>query len=153
MQHLIPKFIHNKQRYPELAIFDHFEYSFKDNMTLSQVPGELAEMFNIHDHAPQVIFVVVGSADLGTASKAANRASAEDMITDVNVVWCKACPNPVLKLGLFVSLIPPKFWYSGFIQQTAGRDTCSSINSHLGKIARQQNAIVVWHHPITAEER
>ena len=85
-------------------------------MTLLQVPGELAEMFNIHDHAPQVIFVVVGSPDLGTASKAANRASAEDMITDVNAVWSKACPNPVLTLGLFVSLILPKLWYSGFIQ-------------------------------------
>ena len=153
MQHLIPKFIHNKQRYPELAIFDHFEYSFKDNMTLSQVPGELAEMFNIHDHTLQVIFVVAGSTDLGMASKAANRASARDMITDVNVVWSKACPNPVLKLGLFVSLIPPKLWYSGFIQQKAGRDTRRSINSHLRKITRQQNAIVVPHHLITAEEK
>ena len=79
-------------------------------MTLSQVPGELVEMFNIHDHTPQVIFVVAGSADLGMASKVANRASAEDMITDVNAFWSKACPNPVLKLELFISLIPPKLW-------------------------------------------
>ena len=75
------------------------------------------------------------------------------MITVVNAVWCKACPNPILKLGLFVSLIPPKLWYSGFIQQKADRKTRQSINSHLGKIARQQNAIVVLHHLITAEQK
>ena len=94
VQYLIPKFLNSRQRYLELAVFTGMEYFFKDKMYMSEVATELAEMFCLHDHVPQVILVVAGSDDLGIFSKAQIRARAQDMVTDMLAVWDKVCPEP-----------------------------------------------------------
>ena len=153
LQHMIPKFIRNKARYPELAVFKHFEYHFSEQMRLHQVPGDLAEKLNIYTHVPQALVVMVRGNDLGVASKAQTRARVEDMLTDVVALWEKCKPAKTNRLGLFVSLVPLKLWYHGFIQQKAGREARRSLNSHLGKVAKQLGAIVIPHPLITAEEK
>ena len=145
LQHMIPKFIRNKARYPELAVFEHFEYHFDQQMRLHQVPGNFAEMLNIYTHVPQALVIMVGGNDLGIATKAQTRARAEDMLTDLIGLWEKCKPAKTNRLGLFVSLVPPKLWYRGFVQQKAGREARRSLNSHLGKVAKQLGAIVIPH--------
>ena len=86
-------------------------------MYMSEVAMELAEMFCLHDYVPQAIVVVAGSDDLGIFSKAQIRARAQDMVTDMLAVWDKVCPEPQLRLGLFISLLPPHLWYTGYHQQ------------------------------------
>ena len=103
---LVAKFIGNKKRYPELDIFTNFEYFFDDNLTMAQTATQVADLFNIHDHTPQAIVLVVGANDLGTISKAQLRARAEDMLTDVAAIWSKAVPTPAIKLSLFVAPAP-----------------------------------------------
>ena len=122
-------------------------------MYLSEVATELAEMFCLHDHVPQVIVVVAGSDNLGIFSKAQIRARAQDMVNDMLVVWDKVCPEPQLCLGLFISLLLLHLWYTGYHQQWAGREARRSLNSTLGKIAKALGAIVVPHHIITSEEQ
>ena len=153
LQHMIPKFICNKARYPELAVFEHFEYHFDQQMRLHQVPGNFAEMLNIYTHVPQALVIMVGGNDLGIATKAQTRARVEDMLTDLIGLWGKCKPAKTNRLGLFVSLVPLKLWYWGFVQQKAGREARRSLNSHLGKVAKQLGAIVIPHPLILAEEK
>ena len=79
---LIPKFLHNKDRYPELNIFSKMEYSFDKALKLEDAPPCLVEMFETHDHIPQAIIIVLGVNSIGAVSKLQMRARAEDMITD-----------------------------------------------------------------------
>ena len=58
-----------------------------------------------------------------------------------------------MKLGLFVSLVPPCLWYQGFLQQKAGREARHSLNSHIGKICKLLQATVVPHPHLQAEEK
>ena len=153
LQHMIPKFIRNKARYLELAVFNHFEYHFDQQMRLHQVPGNFIEMLNIYTHVPQALVIMVEGNDLGVATKAQTRAHAEDMLTDLIALWEKCKPAKTNRLGLFVSLVPPKLWYHGFVQQKAGREACSSLNFHLGKVPKQLGAIVIPHPLISAEEK
>ena len=119
LQHMIPKFIRNKARYPELAVFEHFEYHFDQQMRLHQVPGNFVEMLNIYTHVPQALVIMIGRNDLGIATKAQTRARVEDMLTDLIGLWEKCKPAKTNR-GLFVSLVPPKLWYRGF--STEGRE-------------------------------
>ena len=150
---LVAKFIGNKKRYPELDIFTNFEYFFDDNLTMAQTATQVADLFNIHDHTPQAIVLVVGANDLGTISKAQLRARAEDMLTDVAAIWSKAVPTPAIKLSLFVSLLPPQLWYTGYTDQRAGRDARRSVNSHLGKITKILQGVVIPHPELTGQEQ
>ena len=79
-------------------------------------------MFETHDHIPQAIIVVLGVNSIGAVSKAQMRATAEDMITDCMALWDQACPQPQIRLGLFISLVLPCLWYSGFLDQRAGHE-------------------------------
>ena len=75
------------------------------------------------------------------------------MVTDAVALWTKALPELTMKLGLFVSLVPPCLWYQGFLQQKAGREVRRSLNSHIGKICKLLQATVIphpclqFHHP------
>ena len=153
LRQMIPKFIRNKARYPELAVFEHFEYHFDEQMRLHQVLGHFAEILNIHTHIPQALVIMVGGNDLGVATKAQTRTRSEDMLTDLSALWEKCKPAKTNRLGLFISLVPPKLWYRGFVQQKAGTEACRSLNSHLGKVAKQLGAIVIPHLLITAKEK
>ena len=117
LQQLIPKFFRNKQRYPELSVFNRMEYSFDKDLQLQDIQQRLLEMFQIHDHMPQAVLLVVGINNVGKSTKAQVRARCEDMITDCTALWTKACPDPRIKLGLLVSLVPPCLWYPGFLGQ------------------------------------
>ena len=72
---------------------------------------------------------------------------------DAVALWTKALPDPIIKLGLFVSLIPPCLWYQGFLQQKAGREARRSLNSHLGKISKLLQATVIPHPHLQAEKK
>ena len=109
-------------------------------------------MFNIYDHLPQVIIIICGIKDIGHCSKAQLRAYSEDMVTDVIAMWAKIFPQPKIRLGLFVSLVPPILWYEGFNDQKAGREACRLLNSHLGKVCKLVGMTVVPHPHIKAEE-
>ena len=122
LQQLIPKFLQNKQRYPELSVFNRMEYFFDKELTLQEVQYKLLEMFQIHDHILQVVLIVAGINNVGKSSKAQMRARCEDMVMDCTALWAKACPDPKIKLGLFVSLVPLCLWYPGFMGQRAGCD-------------------------------
>ena len=82
LQQLIPKFLQNKQRYPELSVFNRMEYFFDKELTLQEVQYKLLEMFQIHDHILQVVLIVAGINNVGKSSKAQMRARCEDMVTD-----------------------------------------------------------------------
>ena len=79
------------------------------------------------------VVIVAGTNDLGHISKAQLCARSEDMITDVWGVWDKACPNPQIQVGLFISLVHPHMWYDRYTDQWWGRDACRSLNSHMEK--------------------
>ena len=65
LQQLIPKFLHNKQHYPELSVFSRMEYSLDKDLQLQYVQLPVLEMFQIHDHLPQVILLVAGINTVG----------------------------------------------------------------------------------------
>ena len=153
LQQLIPKFLRNKHHYPELSVFSRMEYSFDKDLQLQDVQLRLLEMFQIHDHLPQVILLVAGINNVGKSSKAQVRTRCKDMITDCSALWAKACPDPKLKLGLFVSLVPLCLWYPGYLGQRAGRDARRSLNSHIGKTAKMLQAVVVPHPHLSVEEK
>ena len=150
---MIPKFLRNRHRYPELAIFPKMEYSSNNYLRIQEVPKQLLEMFNIYDHLPQVVIIICGIKEIGHCSKAQLQARSEDMLTDVNAMWAKIPPQPKIRLGIFVSLMPPMLWYEGFNNQKAGREACRSLNSHLGKVCKLVGATVVPHPHIKAEEK
>ena len=151
LQHLIPKFLCNQHRYPELSIFEQFEYHFEADLKMEDVQNQLLEMFQIHDHIPQAIIIIAGTNNIGNCSKAQMRARSEDMVTDVVALWTKALPEPAMKLGLLVSLVPLCLWYQGFLQQKAGREARHSLNSHIGKICKLLQATVVPHPHLQVE--
>ena len=120
---------------------------------MEDVQNQLLEMFQIHDHIPQAIIIIAGTNNIGSCSKAQMWARSEDMVTDAVALWMKALPEPAMKLGLFVSLVPPCLWYQGFLQQKAGREARCSLNSHIGKICKLLQATVVPHPHLQAEEK
>ena len=128
------------------------EYSFDTALKLEDAPPCLVEMFETHDHIPQAIIIVLGVNSIGAISKAQMRVRAEDMITDCMALWDQACPQPQIRLGLFISLVPPCLWYSGFLDQRAGREARRSLNSHIGKICKLLKATVIPHPHLTADE-
>ena len=129
------------------------EYSFDKALKLEDAPPCLVEMFETHDHIPQAIIIVLGLNSIGAISKAQMRARAEDMITDCMALWDQACPQLQIQLGLFISLVPPCLWYSGFLDQRAGREARWLLNSHFGKISKLLKATVIPHPHLTADER
>ena len=90
------------------------EYSFDKALRLEDAPPCLVELFELHDHIPQVIVIILGANSIGVTSKAQMRARTEDMITDCAALWDQACPDPKMRIGLFVSLVLPCLWYSSF---------------------------------------
>ena len=44
------------------------------------------------------------------------------MLKDITAMWEKVKPTSMFRLGLFVSLLPPQLWYTGFHQQKVGRE-------------------------------
>ena len=128
------------------------EYSFDKELKLEDAPPCLVEMFETHDHIPQAIIIVLGVNSIGAISKAQMRARAEDMITDCMALWDQACPQPQIRLGLFISLVPPCLWYTGFLDQQAGREARRSLNSHFGKICKLLKVTIIPHPHLTAEE-
>ena len=153
LQQLIPKFLRNKHRYPELSVFNRMEYFFDKDMMLQDVQHKLLEMFQIHDHIPQVVLLVVGINNISKSSKAQVSSRCEDMLTDCTALWAKACLDPKIKFGLFVSLVPLCLWYPGFLGQRVGHDARRSLNSNIGKTAKTLQAVVVPHPHLTAEEK
>ena len=153
LQKLIPKFLRNKDHYPELNIFTKMEYSFDKKLRLEDASQCLVEMFEIHDHIPQAIVIILGVNSIGATTKAQMRARAEDMITDCTALWDQACLQPKLCIGLFVSLVPPCLWYAGFLDQKAGREAQRSLNSHIGKICKMLKVTVIPHPRIAVEEK
>ena len=119
---------------------------------MEDAPPCLVEMFEIHDHIPQAIVIILGVNSIGATSKAQMHARVEDMITDCMALWDQACPDPKIQIGLFVSLVPPCLWYSGFLDQRAGREARRSLNSHIGKICKLLKATVIPHPHLAAEE-
>ena len=75
------------------------------------------------------------------------------MLTDISAMWEIVKTSTPFCLGLFVLLLPPQLWYKGFHQQKAGREAHHSLNSHLGKIAKEVQAVMIPHHVITTEEK
>ena len=114
LESIIPKFLHNQARYPEIAVFDRLEYNFNTDLRMHQVPKSFLEMMDIHDHLPQVLVLLVGGNDISMVTKAQARARAEDMLTDVAAMWVKVKPAMSYRLGLFVSLLPLQLLYKGF---------------------------------------
>ena len=153
LQYLIPKFLRNRHRYPELSIFEQFEYHFEADLKMEDVQNQLLEMFQIHDHIPQAIIIIVGTNNIGNCSKAQMWARSEDMVTDAVALWTKALPESTMKLGLFVSLVPLCLWYQGFLQQKAGREVRCFLNSFIGKICKLLQATVIPHPHLQAEEK
>ena len=39
LQSIIPKFLHNKAHYPEMAVFERMEYPFEVDLRVHQVPN------------------------------------------------------------------------------------------------------------------
>ena len=72
---------------------------------------------------------------------------------DAVALWTKALPESTMKLGLFVSLVPPCLCYQGFLQQKAGREVRRSLNLHIGKICMLLQAMVIPHPHLQAEEK
>ena len=136
-----------------MAVFEKLEYHFETDLRMHQVPNAFLEMLNIHDHLPQVVVIQVGTNDIGVATKAQAQARVEDMLTDITAMWEKVKPGSTFKLGLFVSLLPPQLWYPGFHQQKAGREARRLLNSHLGKVVKNIQVVIIPHHVITAEEK
>ena len=153
LQHLIPKFRHNRHRYLELSVFEQFEYHFEADLKMEDVQNHLLGMFQIHDHILQAIVIIAGTNNIGICSKAQMRARSKDMVTDTVALWAKALLDSTMKLGLFVSLVPPCLWYKGFLQQKAGREVRRSLNSHIGKICKLLQATVIPHPHLQAEEK
>ena len=153
LQHLIPKFLCNHHRYPELSIFEQFEYHFQAYLKMEDIQNRLLEMFQIYDDMPQAIVIIAGTNNIGNSSKAQMRARSEDMVTDAVALWTKALPEPAMKLGLFVSLVPLCLWYQGFLHQKAGREARHSLNSHIGKICKLLQVTVIPHPHLLAEEK
>ena len=110
-------------------------------------------MVNLYPYIPQAVILMTGGNELGVATKAKIRACIEEMLTDVAAIWEKIKPAKNNRLGLFISLVPPKLWYKGFTQQKAGREARSGLNSHMGKIAKQLGITVIPHPILSAEER
>ena len=75
------------------------------------------------------------------------------MVTDAVALWTKALPELAMKLGLFVSLVPPCLWYQGFLHQKPGWKTRHSLNSHIGKICKLLQVTVILHPHLLAEEK
>ena len=65
----------------------------------------------------------------------------------------QACLQPKIRIGLFVSLVPPCLWYTGFLDQRAGWEARRSLNSHMGKICKLLKATVIPHPHLVAEEQ
>ena len=152
LENIIPKFLHNKARYPKIAVFDILEYHFNTDLQMHQVPKSFLEMMDIQDHLPQAVVLLVGGNDIDVATKAQARARVEDMLMDIMVMWVKFKPATSFHLGLFVSILPPQLWYKGFHQQKVGWEVCCSLNLHLGKIAKEVQATVIPHHVPTHGE-
>ena len=93
LQSVIPKFLHNKAHYPEMVVFDRMEYHFEVDSRMHQVPNAFLEMLNIHDHLPQVLVLMVGTNDIGVATKAQVQTRVEDLLTDVMAIWKKVKPT------------------------------------------------------------
>ena len=140
-------------RYPELSVFKQLEYHFEVDLKMEDVQHQLLEMFQIHDHNPQAIIIIAGTNNIGVCSKAQMQVRSEDMVTDAVALWAKALPESTMKLGLFVSLVPPCLWYKGFLQQKAGREAWCSLNSYIGKICKLLQATVIPHPHLQAEEK
>ena len=115
LQHLIPKFLRNRHRYPELSVFQQLEYHFEVDLKMEDVQNHLLEMFNIHGHIPQAIVIIARTNNIGMCSKAQMRARSEDMVMDVAALSEKALTDPKMRLGLFMSLVLPCLWYQGFL--------------------------------------
>ena len=62
-------------------MFDRMEYHFEVDFRMHQVPNAFLEMLDIHDHLPQALVLMVGTNDIGVATKVQARARAEDMLT------------------------------------------------------------------------
>ena len=58
-----------------------------------------------------------------------------------------------MRLGLFVSLVPPMLWYEGFNDQKGGREAHRLLNSNLGKVCKLLGTTVVPHPHIKVEEK
>ena len=54
-------------------------------MLMNEVPTQPAEMFNLYDHTPQEIVVVLGSDYLSKISKAQLRTHSKDILTDTSL--------------------------------------------------------------------
>ena len=143
----------NRYRYPELSIFKQLEYHFEADLKMEDVQNYLLEMFQIYDHIPQAIIIIAGTNNIGVCSKAQMRARSEDMVTDAAALWEKVLPAPTMKLGLFMSLVPPCLWYQGSLQQKGGREARRSLNSHLGKISKLLQVVVIPYPHLQAEEK
>ena len=153
LANLIPKFLRNCHHYPELSVFNQFKYHFDNDLKLKDIQGHLLKMFKIYDHVPQVIVTVAGGNNIAKCSKAQARARSEDMITDCVGLWTKAIPEPKMKLGLFVSLVPSCLWYQGFLDQKVAREARRSLNSHIGKVAKLLQATVITHPYLETQEK
>ena len=75
------------------------------------------------------------------------------MITDCVGLWTKAIPEPKMKLGLFVSLVPLCLWYQGFLDQKVAREARRSLNSHIGKVAKLLQVTVILHPHLETHEK
>ena len=53
-----------------MAVFDRMEYHFEVDLRIHQVPNAFLEMINIHDHLLQALVLMVGTNDIGVATKA-----------------------------------------------------------------------------------
>ena len=120
------------------------EYSFDKALRLEDAPPCLVELFELHDHIPQAIVIILGANSIGATSKAQMRAACRRYDNGLcRMLWDQACPNPKMQIGLFVSLVPPCLWYSGFLDQRAAREARRSLNSHIGKICKLLKATVI----------
>ena len=135
-----------------MAVFGRMEYHFEVDFRMHQVPNAFLEMLDIHDHLPQALVLMVGTNDIGVATKAQAQARAEDMLTDITAMWEKVKPTSMFCLGLFVSLLPPQLWYKDFHQQRAEREARCSLNSHLGKIMKEVQAVDLRRNPTKLSE-
>ena len=129
------------------------EYFFENDLCIKEIPKQLLEMFNFYNHLPQVIIIICGVKDIGHCSKAQLRACSEDMVMDITAMWAKISPQPKIRLGLFIYLVPPILWYESFNDQKAGREAHRSLNSHLGKVCKLVGVTVVPHPHIKAGEK
>ena len=115
MQHLIPKFLRNRHKYPELSVFEQFEYHFEAALKMEDVQNQFLEMFQIHDHIPQAIVIIAGTNNIGICSKAQMQARSKDMVTDVVALWAKAQLDLTMKLGPVCIPSPSVFMVQGIL--------------------------------------